>query len=236
MRFALAAGAVLLATGAGRAAEPMRCDGFGDLKDHPDLAIARVAGPAKRVYFLRNPDGRNGCPDASAACRDKAYLVLGNQVIAGPAGKDFTCVDYLGAKGSDRAGWVASSSLERLPPATVGDADWAGTWKQVEATIVVKPAGQGRLKLKGDATYGALDPDRVKRGAVNIGSFEADIAARGPTLAFDDTTKGTVPVEQGDESDCKVWMRRLGPYLLADDNNNCGGMNVTFRGVYTRKP
>jgi hypothetical protein len=29
-------------------------------------------------------------------------------------------------------------------------------------------------------------------------------------------------------------MRRLGPYLLVSDNNNCGGMNVSFWGVYKK--
>jgi hypothetical protein len=29
-------------------------------------------------------------------------------------------------------------------------------------------------------------------------------------------------------------MQRLGPYLLVKDNNNCGGMNVSFTSVYRR--
>lgn len=47
---------------------------------------------------------------------------------------------------------------------------------------------------------------------------------------------GAVPVEAGNATDCKVWLRRLGPWLVVDDNLACGGMNVTFRGVYRRQP
>jgi hypothetical protein len=31
-------------------------------------------------------------------------------------------------------------------------------------------------------------------------------------------------------------MQRIGPWLLVNDNNNCGGFNVSFRGFYTRRP
>jgi hypothetical protein len=35
-------------------------------------------------------------------------------------------------------------------------------------------------------------------------------------------------------ADCDVTMRRRGPYLVVDDNRNCGGLNVTFEGIYVR--
>ena len=44
-----------------------------------------------------------------------------------------------------------------------------------------------------------------------------------------------LPVETGRQGgECKVWMRRLGPYLVASDNLSCGGMNISFTGVYTK--
>ncbi len=33
---------------------------------------------------------------------------------------------------------------------------------------------------------------------------------------------------------CRVKLWRLGSYLVAADNVRCGGMNVTFTGVYRR--
>jgi hypothetical protein len=49
-------------------------------------------------------------------------------------------------------------------------------------------------------------------------------------------------VDKGDDSDCKVWMQRLGPWLIVSDNQQCGGRSdgdsqgATFDGVYTRRP
>jgi len=37
------------------------------------------------------------------------------------------------------------------------------------------------------------------------------------------------------QDDCRVSMVLVGPYLVVDDNNACGGMNVSFQSVYRRK-
>jgi hypothetical protein len=121
-------------------------------------------------------------------------------------------------------------------PSSIGRDDWTGTWLREEATITVTAATRaGALSIHGDATYGAEDPERVKRGAVNVGAIEATMAPTGANLSFAMGDTATLPVDKGADTDCKVWMRRLGPYLLVDDNNQCGGMNVSFRGAYVRK-
>jgi hypothetical protein len=95
----------------------------------------------------------------------------------------------------------------------------------MESDITIKPGAKpGTLSISGDATWGGFDPERVKKGAVHTGEIAGLASPSGPTLAFDDAT----------DSDCKLWMHRLGPYLLVSDSYNCGGMNVTFWGVYTR--
>ena len=101
----------------------------------------------------------------------------------------------------------------------------------------MKPSSKaGALSISGEATWGGLDPERIKSGAVHIGSIEGVAAPVGGSLSFAMTDNdATLPVDQGKDTDCKVWMRRLGPYLLVSDNENCGGANVSFQGVYTRK-
>ena len=210
------------------------CTGVTDIDD-PRLATARIGG-ADRVYFVRGASEAKGCPAARSACRDKAFVVPGDRVVAGRTQADFTCVDYVGAKGAGRAGWLATARLVREDPAAGAADDWSGTWIGTEAEIAIKPGRAGRLSVHGDATYGALDPERVKRGAVNVGEFDGDVAPAGSRLAFDVGPDATLPFDKGDDTDCKVSMRRLEPFLLVDDNNMCGGMNVTFRGVYRRKP
>jgi hypothetical protein len=43
-----------------------------------------------------------------------------------------------------------------------------------------------------------------------------------------------------DSGVCKVWMQRLGPWLIVSDDERCGGggdgQDATFGGVYTRRP
>jgi hypothetical protein len=42
--------------------------------------------------------------------------------------------------------------------------------------------------------------------------------------------KGTLAVEKGKKYDCKVSMRRLGPWLITSDDSDCGRFHVTFDG------
>ena len=56
--------------------ESGQCHGYSDLKERPDLAMARVVGAVSRVPFVRNAEGSNGCPSANDSCRDRAYLEL----------------------------------------------------------------------------------------------------------------------------------------------------------------
>lgn len=223
--------ALLLGCAAARAGAAGDCTGFSDIKD-PRLTTARVGG-TERASFVKGASDAEGCPAAESKCRDKAFLVPGDLVVAGATEAGFTCVVYVGGKGAERAGWPATVRLLRDDPAPGRTEDWSGPWISIEAEITIKP---GRFSVHGDATYGALDPNRVKRGAVNVGAFDGDVAPTGSLLAFDVGTGATLPFDKGDDTDCKVSMRRLTPFLLVDDNDMCGGANVSFRGTYRRKP
>ncbi|GJD59574.1 hypothetical protein [Methylobacterium dankookense] len=227
-----AALAALLLSAAARAGE-------GDCFDAVDLdkpvALATVAGP-ERVPFVKSASAAAGCPGTAAACREKAYLVAGNAVLVGPARGDFVCATYVGAKGATRSGWLPRAALTEMPPAAApGPDDWAGAWSGgPEHRIRISRKGAG-LALAGDATYGALDPDRVKRGAVNMGSFAVDAKPEGAALAFTDGEKGVVPRYSPDDyTACSIRMRLLPPFLLVESNSACGGMNVSFTGLYRR--
>jgi hypothetical protein len=39
-----------------------------------------------------------------------------------------------------------------------------------------------------------------------------------------------------DELDCQVTMQLVGKLLVVGENLHCGGANVSFSGVYPRKP
>jgi len=201
------------------------------------VALGRINALSPRTNFVKSAAIRKGCPDGSAACRDKPYLVPGDEVVLIGGGDAFVCASFVGAKGQATEGFLPRAALTLVPNQPIAAESWVGRWRgSPEQDIVIeKGAGQDGLKVKGDATYGALDPERVKRGAVNLGSLEGEAPLRGATLSFAMGENGTIAFDKGDEYECKVRLRRLGPYLLVKDNNMCGGMNVTFTGVYRRR-
>ena len=212
------------------------CTGYGSLNDNPQVDTAKVTGDGK-TFFVKSEMDDKACPADTSACRRKAFLVAGNGILVSDRAGAFVCATFVNGKGVETSGWLPAAAISvDAKGAAPMPKDWLGTWKREEATITIKPDAKDALAIDGDATYGAEDPDRVKRGAVNMGSISAKGDPKGDGLAFamGDDDK-TLPVDKGDDTTCKVWMRRVGPYLLVDDNNNCGGMNVTFRGTYARK-
>lgn len=192
----------------------------------PITAELVEVAPGPKRYFHAG-DEREGCPAPTAACRRKGYLVAGDRLVAWKAKGSLTRVTYLAA-GSDRPseGWIESAALRRVPVAPPRPADWLGGWTGWESEIdVTRGTKPGTLHLGGNATWGAHDPERVQRGGINTGMFGAEVAAPGgDRIAFADS----------EEPECRIALRLLGPYLLARDNGRCGGMNVTFSGVYRK--
>lgn len=236
LAFDLALTACLLPLAAHAASPKGECTGWTDLAPatHISLASIRKGGP---VHFINSASEKKGCPDAGAiACQRKDYLVGGDPVLVNAEAGAFSCGEYVNAKGLVRAGWLPTDMLVTAPPAP--PKSLVGTWRgNVEQNITIK-AGKtsGAIVLHGEATFGALDPDRVKRGGVNSGSFQATLAAPGDSLAFTaDEGSGTLPYDKGDPMACRIRMRSLGPFLLVEDNQNCGGNNVSFTGDYRRK-
>jgi hypothetical protein len=194
----------------------------------------------ERIHFIKDAAAQPGCPSLKPACMERAYIIPGDRVIVSLRQPGFVCATYVNAKGGDRSGWLQAEAVADDGAAPVALSGWLGTWSRTEAEITVK-AGKsgaeksGALQIEGEATWGALDPARVKRGGVNTGEISADVTPAGDRLSFAIVGEAALPVDKGDEFTCRVWMQRLGTWLVVDDNNRCGGANVTFRGVYIRK-
>jgi hypothetical protein len=222
----------------GGRAEENECRRAPTLSAGPVLALGRVSAPG-RTAFVKDGLARAGCPDPGPACRERAYLVTGDAVILGERRGAFLCATYRSAKDDDvgRSGWIPAEAVAVEPAPPVAIEGWLGTWKQAEAQIrVTRGDKAGTLAVAGDATWGGGDPDRVRRGGIHIGEMSGTVVPVGDAASFAMGESGTLPVQKGGESDCKIWLRRLGPWLVVDDNLACGGVNVTFRGVYRRTP
>jgi len=209
----------------------------------PSLRL--VAPDAGRVHFVKSGVARPGCPSAAPACRERGFVLPGDAVIVVGTGSGYACAIFASPapRAATTSGWLPEAAL--ATPAVVSDAtplatpDWRGDWRSgAERRIRIDATPQGGIALAGEATFGAGDPDRVRRGAVNTGDFDATATPLGDQLAFLVGDDGkALPFDAARakaESLCGLRLWRLGPSLVATDNLQCGGMNVTFTGVYRR--
>jgi hypothetical protein len=233
----LVAGIAMLASGvAGASERDCRADFF---RATVQMRAALVRNDGPRLHFVRNAEGRTDCPALTEACRERAYLVPGNGVIVGPEANGFRCAIYLATNGQSRAGWLPATGLILLPPALAPD--WSGRWTAgPEQTITISHNESGAWVLEGEATYGARDPERVRRGGVNMGNFSATVAREevegGAFMSFTEGAETTLAFDKGEPGQCRVSLRLVGPWLVATDNGSCGGHNVSFSGIYRRAP
>lgn len=213
------------------AADDGVCRDVLDLSQPATLAKVHATG---RVPFIKSSDDDKACPNTAASCREKAFLVEGNLVVRRQTRGDFVCATYVGAKGVTRSGWLPAASLAETPAISIAIEDWVGNWTAWPDQSIAITSKGAKLALQGDATYGGQDPERVKHGAINVGSFTLEVKPEGPSLSFTDGDKGVVPAFDAEPYACSVRMRLLPPFLLAESNSSCGGMNVSFTGIYRR--
>jgi hypothetical protein len=200
--------------------------------------LKAVAPGQKRVHFVKEASGRTGCPNDTAACRAKEYLVANDRVVVTALRGAYACATFTGGAPNfaATAGLLPLNALVDTPQAAEGD--WTGAWHSgEEQEIDIETAANGAIAIEGNATFGGSDPERVARGAVNVGQISATLTPANGKAAFsvgDDGEAAPYDADPGDDSVCRVRLWRLGPYLVAADNLVCGGMNVTFTGVYGR--
>lgn len=238
----------------GIAAEPLSardqpglrtCDGivaFGE--DNPEVRLMKVVTKGQRLPFYRNRTEKTPhCPVEVDGCQLKSFVVPGDLLLVGPDMDGFACASYISPNARrvrnqfrETIGFVPLSELAVVMGAPPTPADWSGTWfRSAEAEIEIGPDGPGKLKILGQATYGGHDPERVKRGAINVGELEGIVdMPKANMIALGDDFDGTKPLGK-DRSDCRARLRLFGPYLVVEDNGGCGGNGVTFIGVYMRR-
>ena len=215
----LCLGARASAQGEGNPANWCRNGAF--TRDSAEFRTARVTGAkGSRVNFSGEEEG---CPGPAAKCRQKAYLVAGDEVLTSRTFGDWVCAWYQPARGSETVGWLPAERLAFSEPAARPPlASWLGTWGFYDSSLRLSRGRKpGELRVAGDATWVGVNP-----GNVHVGEVSGEAAPAGNALTVS---------EGGDEYDCRLTLHLVGPYLVASDNKQCGGVNVTFDGVYRRK-
>ena len=131
---------------------------------------------------------------------------------------DWTCGYLLQAKGAG-PGWFRSSDIRQInfdaaPPIDA----WVGAWANGDDRIHIQTSkAPAKLELTGTAVWHGRTKD-----AVHTGDFSGAAAPVGSHLHF---------VESGADS-CTIDLTLFGKYLVANDNNLCGGENVRFWGIW----
>lgn len=185
----------------------------------PPFALARIAGKG-RAWFLEDDDG---CPGHGASCRQGSYVVPGDTVLTNRTKGAFTCAFFPNRAGGS-AGWIDTDRLQPLPvSANPPRAAWTGRWADGADRELRITAHRGNLQVSGEAYWPGRNPARNSPyQSVHTGEIEGDLAVRG--------NRG----EHGGKPGCHVEFTLLGDYLVAGDNMQCGGANVTFSSVYRR--
>lgn len=198
--------------------EPYSCRN-GHFPSYQDMKLGFVReGASNRSYFY---DDDKGCPYRDD-CKEKAYIVPGDEVLVAKTQDGWSCVWYQGASGSF-VGWMRAENLGlALYDSNYSLSDWVGNWRFIgtDTYLKITETRQAELNVSGKAYWSN------GRGLINFGSVDETGIPNEMNLE----------VKSGDEIyDCKVHLRLVQEYLVVYDNKKCGGMNVNFDGVYLKK-
>ncbi|MDR3699161.1 MAG: hypothetical protein P4L56_05965 [Candidatus Sulfopaludibacter sp.] len=178
--------------------------------DQNDMRPARIIGTGAVSLYQ---DSTPGCPQKGAACKEADGPPPGTQVLVSKVHDGFACV----WQSIDAVGWIPAARVDlslpfdRNPPL----AAWAGDWKFFDNHLQIAVAPDGRrLRIGGNAFWHGLN-------TTHDGSIEGEAVPSGNRLSF-----------QSPPGDCKVRLALVNHTLAATDNRVCGGMNVTFTGIY----
>ncbi len=181
------------------------------------LAVKLIeAAEQAKVYFY---DDKDKCPDADEkTCQKKAYLLKGDKVLVSKTYKEWSCALYLGVNKKQKVqstyGWVKSASLSKEDANKEVSIDWTGKWVDGSNSLTLSKESNGKMKVSGFATYGSgMSTNTGEVNGVNT-----------PVKNFLEIS----------EDSCKVKMLAFDKFLLVDDNLECGGLNVTFNGIYMK--
>lgn len=211
-RFAFAAVSLLIAMSVDHSATAeIRCQNPSFAYDLNTFRPAAVVGDhGARAYFH---DLGPKCP--TGECRRKSYLIPGDRVLVGAVSDDWACAAFTGGK-KPVIGWLRKDQLfiGQAPGPMPLDA-WSGQWTAWYNSLDIAVGADQTLAISGTAIWG--DGPAPRTGEVNGSTTPSDNRAL---------------VKDGS---CQVRLTLVDQWLVADDNSECGGMNVTFTGIYRRE-
>ncbi len=188
--------------------------------DETSIGRAQVIGQGR--LWLLNDD--NGCPTAAAKCHGPTSVRPGATLLSGHRLGTYVCAfDPV----SGDAGYVDAARLKPLPvDAAPPLKAWVGRWREGDDVIRLTAKGAA-LTADGQAWWPSAHPSaRQFPGGPNTGDLSGTATPSGNAVTFAD--------DASDPQACRATLRLIGDVLVVADNQACGGMNVSFSGVYRR--
>lgn len=194
-------------------------------KNHPWLTVRGVELPLLVAGLLLaarpHPAGAqaNGARQPAARCEFEGFapdfplaLRAGVPAIVYHVDGAWTCAGF---QSGHR--WVRSAELRSVPPDTTPrPAAWVGRWMLPAGAATIWRGSGDTLRIEGRAWWlGA-------RGASHSGSIRALAVLSRNRVHFLDNM-------------CELDLALVGEYVVAGDNERCGGMNVRFWGIWRRR-
>ncbi len=192
-------------------------------RDTKEFGIGFVKGKkGTRTYFYDDDDQKK-CPSGKG-CKLRAYVTAGDDVITNRKFGDYVCAWFTPVKGAPTVGWLRESDLEF--PSMLSDASsgvWSGEWRYFQNSIKINPAkSDDQLSIKGTAIWQGFGDN------VHIGELDGVFKHNNGVVEYSDGTG---------EYDCRAKLQLATgnqKYLIVADNMNCGGVNVSFSGIYRK--
>jgi hypothetical protein len=214
-------------------AAPFDCNGSSD-----KISLARIGTTQARFNFIAGPGKRTpGCLSAVNTCKLKAFLVPGDEVLMDRMEGPYVCVTFVSERGVATRGLLPRAALQIASPEPPSVQQWHGRWRRDEEAEIVIKSKDDEVEISGAATWRSTVPS-VQRGyyETQTGELEGNGKPKGHVLAigYDPDRSGFPPAEDAVPDICAAKLELYGRYLRVTDNDRCGGMHVTFTGVYVR--
>lgn len=202
------------------------CRGFNFENALTSIGLYEVTDTGRTRFVKGWTREAQHCPSLAADCRQPSFLIEGDKVVVNEIEGEFACANYVNDKGVNIASWLPLESLAR----TNMEPRWKGRWKTYDgsALLEIDQGEGGRLRVNGNAHYDS-------GATVNTGEFVGEGDAMMSEISFGYDGNRTMRYDEAvGQRQCAVRMRQLGPYVAVLDNGACGGLNVSFNGVYRR--
>lgn len=195
--------------------------GIIDIKNDFKIGVIKKTDQ-KKIYFYKDQDQ---CPnETDKKCQHKAFLIKDDKVLISKNYKDWSCVKFLNItkkkKVTTTTGWISTKNITVINPVANNSIDsWLGDWSDGYNSLKLTSGNDGKIKIEGEAVWGS---------GMNIHTGQVSGTGK--------PNKNTLEVQNNDDmgEDCKLNLLLLDQFLIAQDNNSCGGLNVSFSSVYTR--